>query len=184
MSTAEESHPHITSSKGLAITSMVLGISSIVLFLLWFISVPAAIVGLVLGIVALAKKYAGRGMAIAGVILNAVTLLFVVGFFLLAIIALPALQTSQRDTARKNEVITLQSSITAYTADHRGQMPAAQDINTTGLTYITSIIEEGVPTTSTAVYQVGVSCDGQPTSARSASITVLLESGGEFCADY
>ena len=57
--------------QGLSIASLVLGLSSI-LFGFTFL-VP--IVGLILGIVGLRREPAGRGMAIAGVILSALVLL-------------------------------------------------------------------------------------------------------------
>ena len=71
-------------SKGFAITSMVLGIVSLALTLLCFgwvypyIPGPAAIVGLVLGIVSLVQHRAGFGMAVAGVIMCSVTIVFLI----------------------------------------------------------------------------------------------------------
>jgi hypothetical protein len=57
---------------------MVLGIVSVVAVFLWFIAVPAAIVGLVLSIIGVARARAvgkGKGMAVAGIVLSAVGLL-------------------------------------------------------------------------------------------------------------
>ncbi len=51
--------------KGLAIASMVLGIVALVLFCVWYISIPCAILALVFGIISL--KSSKRGMAIAGI---------------------------------------------------------------------------------------------------------------------
>lgn len=64
--------------KGLSVTSMILGLVSI-LFGFTFL-VP--VVGLILGIVGLRKEPAGRGMAIAGLVLNG---LFVLGWALVII---------------------------------------------------------------------------------------------------
>jgi hypothetical protein len=61
--------------KGLSVTSMVLGLVSIVAGFTFL--VPA--VGFILGIVGLRKEPAGRGMAITGLVLNG---LFVVGWAL------------------------------------------------------------------------------------------------------
>ena len=66
--------------KGLAITSMVLGIAGIVLA--WipgvnWVALPAAIVGLILGIIAL-KKGQPRGMALTGIILGAIAIIFAI----------------------------------------------------------------------------------------------------------
>jgi len=61
--------------KGRSIASMVLGIVSVVFgCCFYYISIPCAIVGLVLGIISLRKKDDGRGMAMAGVITSIVSL--------------------------------------------------------------------------------------------------------------
>ncbi len=64
---------------GLSIASMVLGIVA-VLFncCFYYIALPCGIIGLVLGIISLKKANPGRGMAIAGVILSAISLLLFV----------------------------------------------------------------------------------------------------------
>ena len=62
---------------GLAVAGMVLGIVSLVLFCLWFISLPGAIVGLCLSAAGKNKAKitnSGGGMAITGIILSCVTL--------------------------------------------------------------------------------------------------------------
>lgn len=64
--------------KGLAIAAMVLGIISLVLFCVWFISIPCAILAIIFGILSL--KSTGRGMAIAGISTGAV------GFILMIIL--------------------------------------------------------------------------------------------------
>ena len=64
--------------KGLAIASMVLGIVSLVLFCIWCICIPCAILAIVFGILSL--KSNGKGMAIAGISTGAV------GFILMVIL--------------------------------------------------------------------------------------------------
>jgi hypothetical protein len=57
---------------------LVLGIVSIVGFILWFIAVPAAFAGLVLSIIGVVRARAvgkGMGMGVAGIVLCAVGLL-------------------------------------------------------------------------------------------------------------
>ena len=72
-------------SKGLAIASMVLGIVSLVLFCFAYISIPAGIVGVILGGVSLATKKAGKGMAIAGVVCSIIGIaLYVIFVVILA----------------------------------------------------------------------------------------------------
>lgn len=66
-------------SKGLAIASMVLGIVSLVVgCCLSFLGIPTAIAGLVTGIISLVKKKGGKGFAIAGVIMSAIAIVFIV----------------------------------------------------------------------------------------------------------
>ena len=61
--------------KGLAIAAMVIGIVSIVFSCcIGYISLVGGIVGLVLGIVSLKQNRDGHGMAIAGVIMCAISL--------------------------------------------------------------------------------------------------------------
>lgn len=71
--------------KGLAIASMVLGIVSLVLFCIWWISIPAGVIGLILGGVSLATKKGGKGMAIAGLVCSIVGIaLYVICIVILA----------------------------------------------------------------------------------------------------
>lgn len=67
--------PASQGSKAMAIWSLVLAIIAFLTGLLFFISGPLAIVALILGIVVLAKKRAGKGLAIAGIIISGFTLL-------------------------------------------------------------------------------------------------------------
>ncbi|MFV0458131.1 MAG: DUF4190 domain-containing protein [Actinomycetales bacterium] len=72
--------------KGMAIASLVLGILALLgswIPLLNFGSILFAIVGAILGIVALARHLGGRGMAIAGVILSVISLIVAVLFVFL-----------------------------------------------------------------------------------------------------
>lgn len=74
--------------KGLAIAAMVLGIVSLVLFCIWYISLPCAILAIIFGIIAI--KSSKRGMAIAGISTGAVgailmILLYVIVFVLIGV---------------------------------------------------------------------------------------------------
>ena len=63
--------------KGLAIASMVLGIVSPVLCCcFYYLAVPCSIVGLVLGIVNIKKGRPGKNMAVAGIIMSAIAVVF------------------------------------------------------------------------------------------------------------
>ncbi len=75
--------------KGLSIAGMVLGIVSLVLFIIWVFAIPCSIIGLVLSIIGKGKsKAAGqpRGMAVAGIILSIIALILALVLPLLAVI--------------------------------------------------------------------------------------------------
>ena len=61
-----------TESKGLSIASMVLGIVSLVLSCIVYISVPCAILAIIFGIIGMKKG--GKGMGIAGLVLGIITI--------------------------------------------------------------------------------------------------------------
>ncbi|MCO5997588.1 DUF4190 domain-containing protein [Actinoallomurus rhizosphaericola] len=65
--------------RGLGIAALVLGIAGLLTLLLCGIGVILAIVGLVIGIVAVVQRN-GRGMAVAGIVLSAVTLIIAIVF--------------------------------------------------------------------------------------------------------
>lgn len=76
--------------KGMAITSMVLGIVSLALFCVWYLALPCAIVGLILGGMAMNKaKAAGMksGMAVAGVVCSCIALGVAIIFMIIGIAA-------------------------------------------------------------------------------------------------
>lgn len=58
--------------KGLSIAAMVLGIVSVVLSCIWYVSIPCAILAIIFGIIG--KKRDGRGMAITGLVLGIVAI--------------------------------------------------------------------------------------------------------------
>lgn len=61
---------------GVSIVAMILGILSIVCCptYLWFVDLVLAIVALIMGIISLKKKYAGKGMAIAAIVCGSIGL--------------------------------------------------------------------------------------------------------------
>jgi cytochrome b subunit of formate dehydrogenase len=67
--------------KGLAVASMVLGIVAVVIFCFFYVSLPIAITGVILGIISLAKRKNGKGMAVAGVVLNSAAIVLAILFF-------------------------------------------------------------------------------------------------------
>ena len=75
-------------TNGMAIAGMVLGIVAIVLFCVWYIGLPCAVVGLVLSALGLRRAKesgTGKGMATAGLVLCVIALgIDVLGIFLAA----------------------------------------------------------------------------------------------------
>lgn len=62
-------------SVGLAVTSMVLGIISLLFgCCFWYITIPAAVLAVILASVSLSKKMGGSGMAIAGLVTSIISL--------------------------------------------------------------------------------------------------------------
>jgi hypothetical protein len=59
----------------MAIASLVLGIVSVIFSCMWFLSIPAGIVGVILGIMSLRGHKGSKGMAIAGLVLSGVGIL-------------------------------------------------------------------------------------------------------------
>ena len=62
-------------NSGMAVASMVLGIVSIIISCFYYLALPAAIVGLVLGIISIKGGKGGKGMAIAGIIMCSISIL-------------------------------------------------------------------------------------------------------------
>jgi len=60
---------------GFAIASLVLGILSLILCCCFGLNFVIAIPALILGTIALAKRYSGKGMAIAGIIISGIAIL-------------------------------------------------------------------------------------------------------------
>ena len=84
----------IVPGKGLGVASMVLGIVSLVLFCIWYLAIPCAIIGAALGGVAQSKaKAAGvkNGMAVAGITCSCIALGVAILFLLLGIIGLASI---------------------------------------------------------------------------------------------
>lgn len=71
-----------TNSKisGLSIAALVLGIVSMVLWCMWFISIPCSILALIFGIIGVKKP--GKSMAIGGIVTGAIALAIWVMLFL------------------------------------------------------------------------------------------------------
>lgn len=139
-------------------------------------------------------------------IIEVVLVLAIAGLiFLIVFLAVPALQRSQRDTQRKNDVGRLVAAIQSYQSNQRGLLPA--DLGGTGTgnimgsnylgnfadpsagTYTfasvgTADISAAAPTTATTGqinYKVAANCDNTTAGNRKVAVVVSLEGGGTYC---
>ena len=79
--------------KGLAITSLILGILSLCAAVGWFCGGPISIAGLVVGFLGL--KRSGKSMAVAGIVLSAFGLLLTIIFVIIGKVSGPIIQQIQ-----------------------------------------------------------------------------------------
>lgn len=75
--------------KGFNITSMILGIISILSFCWWYVSIPSGVIAIIFSIAG--KKDAGRGMGVAGLVCGIIGLVFCIALYVLAIMGIAAL---------------------------------------------------------------------------------------------
>lgn len=145
-------------------------------------------------------------------IIEVVLVLAIAGLiFLMVFLALPALQRSQRDTQRRDDVGRVISAVQSYKTNNNGRVPAANGLNAAFISsYLTaggssfvdpsggdySFVERAIAGGQTpaangtasnttngqvSVYR-SVRCDG--TAANNAlSVVIQLESGGVYCAN-
>lgn len=174
----EQATAQPSGGKGMAIAAMVLGILSIIFALLPIVSIPLGLLAIIFGILAIKKP--GRGMAIAGLVTGIIGLLLGLLIFVAAAVALPSLQKTTRDNARRVEVNSLSNDVLSQASANRGRMPSSGDLSMAGFSQIKLVTSGGEPTTDTAVYDVGENCDGV-SGARNYSVSVKLEDGETYC---
>lgn len=86
----------VEEKKGLSIASLILGIVSLALFCFWYISLPCAIVAIILG--AIGRKKGGKGMGTAGIVLGSIALVLVVVVLILAAVGISMLASMDPNT--------------------------------------------------------------------------------------
>ena len=141
-------------------------------------------------------------------IIEVVLVLAIAGLiFLMVFIALPALQRSQRDTQRKTDLARAVVSLTSYTANNRGALPASDAwddflvsylkaggdtfIDPSGTEYVfkygldisNAVFDAETPNIAVTA---GATCDGEELvtgqGARKVALQMKLEGGGITCA--
>ena len=131
--TPDYSDANVKKRKGHAVASLVLGVLGLFTF---GIALIGSIVGTVLGVVAMKKQskepsvYGGRGLAIAGVVVNILGLVMVVPVGIVAAIAIPNLLAARRAANEASAIGTLRR-IEAAEDTYRATAGAGQyaDIN-------------------------------------------------------
>ena len=142
-------------------------------------------------------------------IIEVVLVLAIAGLiFLMVFVALPALQRSQRDTQRRNDMARMATALTNWQTNHSGALPTTAD-NVTS--FRTSYVVDGLNDPDGAAYNIqvpvagnastampstvdhkvyiytGVRCDGDKLAVRSGNnnfaIIYKLEGAGVSCTD-
>jgi len=138
-------------------------------------------------------------------IIEVVLVLAIAGLiFLMVFIALPALQRSQRDTQRKDDLAKVITQVNAYQSNNRGRVPQSQDdwnkllngyLHAGGDTFTDpngtaySFKSGSLPTSfqgdGIMYYTVDAICDGETVKtgqgANKVAVQYLLEGGGVAC---
>ncbi len=70
-------------SKGMSIAALILGIVSLVMLCIWYISIPCSILAIIFGI--LGRKKGGKGMGTAGLVLGIISVVLMIIFYLLVL---------------------------------------------------------------------------------------------------
>ena len=63
---------------------------------------------------------------------------------LMALVALPSLQASQRDTQRKNDYAMLETAITNYASNNRGKLPDAKTLSRIEISHFSAATKEPI----------------------------------------
>ena len=195
--------PSVQPTSGLAVAALIVGILAFLSGFFWFIAIPLALAGLVMGIISLVKKMGGKGMAVAGVILSAIALLFASIFALVTIVFVAAApeaieqsmndnSVNRRDNLRKINATAASSAIMTTAGMNDGVLPAFSELTIENLSSVPGselkdpstnlpykLVEGDSTGTDTFGYKAGVDCDGVA-GERKFSLTVKLEQDGSL----
>lgn len=176
--------------KGKATASLVLGIASIVLAILSLVSFILGTLAIVFGVSSL--KTSGAGKAKAGIITGSIGVVLSILSVVIVFMAVPALQRNSRDAQRRSDVSRVVVDVNDYQSYNSGKLPSVGEISSAiysggtsgnlsaGLSLIETLNSSGVPTITEAIYFAGENCEGI-TGTREFSVSILLESGAEYC---
>lgn len=139
-------------------------------------------------------------------IIEVVLVLAIAGLiFLMVFIALPALQRSQRDSQRRNDVSRFMSQLDSYSTNNRGAIVTQATLASFRTSYLkidndefndpktgtpynvlyrTAANGSSVPAEGQMFYHFRAKCNGENAvagGAREAAVRVQLEGGGVYC---
>ncbi len=135
-------------------------------------------------------------------IIEVVLVLAIAGLiFLMVFIALPALQRSQRDTQRKNDLSRAITAVNSYQSNNRGRLPANwsdfktsyleasndtfTDPNGTDYSFVTGTPPSSFNGDGKVYYTTGATCNGESVTtgqgANKVALQMKLEGGGITC---
>jgi len=140
-------------------------------------------------------------------IIEVVLVLAIAGLiFMMVFVALPALQRSQRDTQRKNDLSRLNTAIASYQSNNRGSLPSGVTgwndmvndyvrvsgdtfVDPNGTDYIVRtsgpLPSEFEPDNPVVLVTVGATCDGEGIKtgqgSRKVALQMKLEGSGVAC---
>lgn len=86
-------------SQALSTWSLVLGIIALVLAIVFFVSIPTAIVAVILGSIVLVKHRPGKGKALAGIITGGIALLVIPIFLVITLVAFNGISNTAKDSS-------------------------------------------------------------------------------------
>lgn len=147
------------------------------------------------------KKNNEKGFTIIEVVL---VLAIAALIFLMVFIALPALQRSQRDTQRKNDLSRAITAVNNYQSNNRGAVPSNQarwndlknsylkagddtftDPNGTAYTFATGTVPSSFTGDGKIFWTRNATCDGETVKtgqgANKVALQMKLEGGGVAC---
>lgn len=104
--------------------------------------------------------------------------------FLMVFIALPALQRSQRDTARKADVSSVAAGVTSFASNNKGKWPTQAELGTyvtdksanTTIVDIVTYASPQRPASGTVLVVQKAKCNG----STSTNVTLAAGSGAQF----
>lgn len=119
-------------------------------------------------------------------IIEVVLVLAIAGLiFLIVFLALPALQRSQRDTQRKNDLSRFMSQLTQYQSNHQGSIPTGTGAGAWNTSFVSAYLTNNGQTFNDpqtgSQYTVTVA-SGAPTSAVTATTGNMYVYTGAVCS--